>query len=101
MSQKKGYQKLYFCPVLDYDLSFDNDGRLIPTNEKPKFSLYYGDSADSTRDFFIDLLKKNIIDRKNLEWIKIKLNLEDLKSFIKKEYLKKVLILIPWYGMEI
>jgi len=107
--KKKGDQKLYFGPVWDYDLSFDNDERLIPTNEKPKFSLYYGGSAGSTRDFFINLLKtKNIMNNIEKTWIELRangLNFEILKSFIegKKELLKESanLNFLKWYGSEI
>ena len=53
--KKKGDDKLYFGPVWDYDLSFDNSDALFPTNKLPKFILYYGGSAGSTRDFFHNL----------------------------------------------
>ena len=107
--KKKGDQKLYFGPVWDYDLSFDNDEKLIPTNEKTKFSLYYSGSAGSTRDFFINLLKtKNIMNNIEKTWNELKaneLNFENLKSFIedKKEKLKESANLnsLKWYGSEI
>ena len=71
--KKKGDDKLYFGLVWDYDLSFDNDDRLIPTNEKDKFTLYYGASAGSARDFFINLLKTKGV-MKNIEktWIELR-----------------------------
>ena len=84
--KKKGDQKLYFGPVWDYDLSFDNDARLIPTNEKTKFTLYYGATAGSTRDFFINLLKTgNIMDNIEKTWMELRANgldFDNLKIFI-------------------
>ena len=93
--KKKGDQKLYFGPVWDYDLSFDNDARLIPTNKKTKFTLYYGATAGSTRDFFINLLKTgNIMDNIEKTWMELRANgldFDNLKIFIdsQKELLKE------------
>ena len=107
--KKKGDQKLYFGPVWDYDLSFDNDGRLIPTNEKTKFTLYYGATAGSTRDFFINLLKTgNIMDNIEKTWMELRANgldFDNLKIFIdsQKELLKESANLnsLKWYGSKI
>ena len=59
ITKRKGDDKLYFGPVWDYDLSFDNDGRLRPTNEKPLFAFFYGGSSGTTREFIIQILKTN------------------------------------------
>ena len=107
--KKKADDKLYFGPVWDYDLSFDNDDRLIPTNEKDKFALYYGASAGSTRDFFINLLKTKEV-MKNIEktWTELKagdFNIEKLKAFIneQKTLLEESANLnsLKWYGSKI
>ena len=107
--KKKPDDKLYFGPVWDYDLSFDNDDRLIPTNEKDKFALYYGASAGSTRDFFINLLKTKDV-MKNIEktWTELKagdFNIEKLKAFIneQKTLLEESANLnsLKWYGSKI
>ena len=107
--KKKADDKLYFGPVWDYDLSFDNDDRLIPTNEKDKFALYYGASAGSTRDFFINLLKTKDV-MKNIEktWTELKagvFNIEKLKAFIneQKTLLEESANLnsLKWYGSKI
>ena len=108
--KKKADDKLYFGPVWDYDLSFDNDDRLIPTNEKDKFALYYGASAGSTRDFFINLLKTKDV-MKNIEktWTELKasddFNIGKLKEFINEQ---KTLLedsanlnSLKWYGSKI
>ena len=107
--KKKADDKLYFGPVWDYDLSFDNDDRLIPTNEKDKFALYYGASAGSTRDFFINLLKTKDV-MKNIEktWTELKagdFNFDKLKAFIdeQKTLLEESANLnsLKWYGSKI
>ncbi len=107
--KKRGDEKLYFGPVWDYDLSFDNSEVLIPTNEKPKFILYYGGSAGSTRDFFINLIKtKNVMKNIEKTWIELKedwLNINNLNQFIEeqKEKLKESANLnsLKWYGSKI
>ena len=33
--KKRGDDKFYFGPIWDFDLGFDNDQRLTPTNDKP------------------------------------------------------------------
>ena len=92
--KKKGNNKLYFGPVWDYDLSFDNDPRLIPTNNKRKFAFYYGSSAGSCRDFIITILKtKNVMKEINETWFELRedgLDYDTLKSFI---YEQKELLL--------
>ena len=62
LTKRKGDDKLYFGPVWDYDRTFDNDIRLIPTNQKSLFVLYYCDSSGTTRQFIITILEmKNIM----------------------------------------
>ena len=74
-TKRKGIDKLYFGPVWDYDFSFDNDKRLIPTNQKPKFVLYYGDSSGTCSDFIITLLNiKNVMNNINETWNDVKEN---------------------------
>ena len=73
MTKRRGDDKLYFVPVWDYDLSFDNDGRLIPTNQKPLFTFYYCDTAGTYRDFLrIILLTNNTINYINQTCHKLK-----------------------------
>jgi hypothetical protein len=69
LTKRKGDDKLYFGPVWDYDLAFDNDIRLIPTNQKSKFVLYYGDSSGTTRQFIITILEAtNIMNNIKKLW---------------------------------
>ena len=65
-TKERNDDKFYFGPVWDFDLAFDNDKRLTPTSEKPKFCLYYGDSAGTTREF----IKALIGNKKVMKYIK-------------------------------
>ena len=109
MTKRKGDDKLYFGPVWDYDRAFDNDIRLIPTNQKSKFVLYYGDSSGTTRQFIITILEtKNIMSNINEAWTILQengLDSETLKVFIEE---KKDLLFesgnlnnLRWYGSKI
>ena len=51
LTKKRGDDKFYFGPVWDFDLGFDNDQRLTPTNDKPQFAFTYGASAGTMKDF--------------------------------------------------
>jgi len=62
LTKRKGDDKLYFGPVWDYDRAFDNDERLVPTNQESKFVLYYSGSSGKTRQFIITIQNKNIMN---------------------------------------
>ena len=67
--KERNDDKFYFGPVWDFDLAFDNDKRLDPTSEKPEFSLNYGDSSGTTRQFIKTLLaNKNVIGYIKKTW---------------------------------
>ncbi len=108
-TKRRNDDKLYFGPVWDYDLSFDNDDRLIPTNEKPNFVLYYGESSGTTKNFIIHIIKnKEIMSNINQTWFELQkegLDFEILNSFIeeKTELLKESanLNFLRWYNSEI
>ena len=106
--KKRNDDKFYFGPAWDFDLAFDNDNRLYPTNEKTKFLYGLGSSAGKMFNF-IDMLIKNrvIINHIKDTWEKLKsttLNENVLIDFIKKEdnYIKEsvILDLVLWnnYG---
>jgi hypothetical protein len=109
LTKRKGDDKLYFGPVWDYDRAFDNDNRLIPTNQKSIFVLYYGDSSGTTRQFIINILEtQNIMSNINKTWTILQengLDSETLKSFIevKKDLLYESgnLNNLRWYGSKI
>lgn len=89
LTKRKGVDKLYFGPVWDYDRAFDNDIRLIPTNQNTKFVLYYGGSSGTTREFIITILEiKNIMININQTWTILQengLDSETLKIFIEEK----------------
>jgi hypothetical protein len=67
--KERNDDKFYFGPVWDFDLAFDNDRRLKPTSEKPEFSLNYGDSSGTTRQFIKTILaNKNVIKYIKKTW---------------------------------
>ena len=59
-TKKRGDDKFYFGPIWDFDsTAFDNDKRLIPTNERPHFCFNYYSSSSSTIKNFINKLIEN------------------------------------------
>ena len=86
LTKRRGDDKLYFGPAWDYDLSFDSDSILIPTNKKPLFTFYYGDTAGTSRDFLKRiLLTNNTMSHVNKTWYELKesvLNFTHLEKFI-------------------
>ena len=89
ITKRRNDDKFYFGPVWDNDLSFDNDKRLYPINNKTTFLFYYGESAGTLRNFTEMLIKnKNIINYIKDTWEKLKntsLNADVLIDFIEKE----------------
>jgi hypothetical protein len=89
LTKRRGDDKLYFGPVWDYDLSFDSDDRLIPTNQKPLFTFYYGASAGTCRHFLKTiLLTNNSMSYINQTWNELKqsaLTFDKLNSYITTE----------------
>jgi hypothetical protein len=65
-TKERNDEKFYFGPVWDFDIAFDNDDRLIPTNDKPDFCLYYGDSAGTARQLIQALIENKVV----IEYIK-------------------------------
>ena len=88
-TKRKGDDKLYFGPVWDFDRSFDNDKRLIPTNQKPKFALFYGDTNGNLRELILKILDiKNTMKNINQTWNMIQengLNFTVLRDFVKEK----------------
>ena len=93
--KKRNDDLFYFGPVWDFDLAFDNDRRLIPTNEKPEFAFNYCGSSGSMRNFTKVLLgNKKVIQYIQKTWEKLTntvLNKNILLDFIeeKEKYLKE------------
>ena len=54
--KERGDEKIYFGPVWDFDLAFDNAQILYPTNEKKNFAFKYGLSNGSSKQLVAHLL---------------------------------------------
>ena len=72
LTKKRNDDKFYFGPVWDFDLGFDNDQRLTPTNDKPQFAFTYGASAGTMMDFTKTLIGyKTVIESIKKTWEKL------------------------------
>ena len=104
--KKRNIDKIYFGPVWDFDLAFDNHELLIPTNDKNVFCFNFGDSAGSLRDFIKTLLKnKNVMNNIKKTWKEFQekgIDINNLKNFIedKKNLLSESagLNFLKWYN---
>ena len=109
VTKRKGDNKLYFGPVWDYDRSFDNDDRLIPTNEKTQFAFNYGPIMGTLRDFIRTILVTNSsISYINKTWFELRENIltfDYLNNYITTET-NKILPSVKlnyyrWFGSRI
>ena len=84
--------KFYFGPAWDFDLAFDNEKRLIPTNNKTEFCFNYGDSAGTMRQLVEALIgNKIVIENIKKTWEKLcetVLNDKILVDFLNEEKMK-------------
>ena len=70
--KKRNDDKFYFGPVWDFDLGFDNDQRLTPTNDKPQFAFTYGASSGTMMDFTKTLIgHKTVMQHIQNTWEKL------------------------------
>ena len=70
--KKRNDDKFYFGPAWDFDLAFENDRRLIPTNEKTDFVFNYVVSSGTTKNFMKILTEnKNVIENIKKTWEKL------------------------------
>ena len=109
--KKRNDDKFYFGPVWDFDLAFENDRRLIPTNEKNDFVFNYVVSSGTMKNFMKTLTEnKNVIEYIKNTWQKLcdtVLNVTILYDFIeeKRKLLKESAELnhIKWdyYGEDL
>ena len=65
MYKERNDEHFYFGPVWDFDLGFDNDKYIYPTNEKNKFLFEYGHSIGISSKFF----EKILIDENVIKYI--------------------------------
>ena len=62
--KERGDDKLYFGPVWDFDLAFDNAMILFPTNEKKNFAYKFALSNGSSQKLVSQILSNDIILQK-------------------------------------
>ena len=109
--KKRNDDKFYFGPAWDFDLAFENDRRLIPTNEKTDFVFNYVVSSGTMKNFMKILTEnKDVIEYIKNTWEKLcdtVLNTTILFDFIeeKRKLLKESAELnhIKWdyYGEDL
>ena len=64
LTKERGDDKIYFGPVWDLDLAFDNDIFLYPTNEKKNFAFKYIYSNGSTQTLVMKMLSNESLLQK-------------------------------------
>jgi hypothetical protein len=70
--KERGDDKLYFGPVWDFDLAFDNAQILYPTNEKKNFAYKFGLSNGSAAKLLSQLLSNEVVLQKVKDtWIEM------------------------------
>jgi len=62
--KERGDDKIYFGPVWDFDLAFDNAMILYPTNDKKNFAYKFGLSNGSANKFLSNLLSNDTVLQK-------------------------------------
>ena len=91
-TKERNDDKFYFGPAWDFDLAFDNEKRLIPTNNKTEFCFNYGDSAGTMRQLVEALIgNKIVIENIKKTWEKLcetVLNDKILVDFLNEEKMK-------------
>lgn len=82
--KERNDDKIYFGPVWDMDLAFDNSYILFPTNEKKNFAYKFTIANGSTKKIVSKLLSNEII-LKNIKkkWDKM------INTVLTKEYINK------------
>jgi hypothetical protein len=69
MYKERGDDKIYFGPVWDFDLAFDNNNRVYPTLEKKDFIYKYDISAGTMNTLATKILSnENVIKRLKETW---------------------------------
>lgn len=74
MYKPRGDDKLYACPVWDLDLTFDNDDRTYPINQKTNWIYLSGGSNTGTMRNFVNILLSDSTFEHNMqaEWARIR-----------------------------
>ena len=86
-------EKLYFGPGWDFDLAFDNDRRIYPTNERNKWTFNCGGSAGTLRNFTSKIISnQQVLDSVQSKWKEVTMN--DLAPDILINYVNEQIELI-------
>ena len=87
--KERADNKLYFGPVWDFDLAFDNAQILYPTNEKKNFSYKFGLSNGSMNKLISQLLAiPQVLQKVKDTWNEMtntKFTKEMIKNFLNKQ----------------
>ena len=89
MTKKRNDEKIYFGPVWDFDLAFDNDERVYSTLNKTNFLFKYDSSAGTMREFAVKSLNneellQNVKDMWN-EMTQEKVTIKKMLAFIDEQ----------------
>ena len=89
LTKERGDDKIYFGPVWDLDLAYDNDIFLYPTNEKNNFAFKYCYSNGSTQALVMKLLSnESLLQKVKDVWnqmINGEFNKENLINYINEQ----------------
>ena len=89
MTKRRNDEKIYFGPVWDFDLAFDNDNRVFSTLNKTNFLFKYDSSAGTMREFAVKLLNnEQLLQSVKDMWRKMtqeKVTKEIILSFIDEQ----------------
>ena len=89
MTKRRNDEKIYFGPVWDFDLAFDNDKRVFSTLNKTNFLFKYDSSAGTMREFAVKLLNnEELLQSVKDMWNKMtkeKVTKEKILKFIDEE----------------
>ena len=89
MSKKRNDEKIYFGPVWDFDLAFDNDKRVYSTLDKTNFLFKYDSSAGTMREFVVKLLNnEQLLQKVKDTWKDMtqeKVTLEKILAYVEEQ----------------
>ena len=89
MSKKRNDEKIYFGPVWDFDLAFDNDKRVYSTLDKTNFLFKYDSSAGTMREFVVKLLNnEQLLQKVKDTWKEMtqeKVTLEKILAYVEEQ----------------
>ena len=88
--KERGDDKIYFGPVWDFDLAFDNALILYPTNEKKNFAYKFALSNGSANKFLSNLLSNDTVLQKVKDTWKLMTNTvftkEVMRNYINEQF---------------